>query len=54
MLTVPGCMEDGPAPSSAQGVICLGRCRPHGDWHSLHHDDTHGDHAGTLSVDASM
>jgi hypothetical protein len=54
MVRVPGCMEDGPAPSSAQGVVCLGQCRPHGDWRGLHHDDTLCEHAGTLSLDASM
>jgi hypothetical protein len=46
MVTVPGCMEDGPVPSSAQGVVCLGQCRPHGDWQGLHHHE----HAETLSL----
>jgi len=49
MVTVPGCMEDGP-PSSAQGVVCLGQCRLHWGWHGLHHRE----HADTLSLDANM
>jgi hypothetical protein len=54
MVKDPGCMEDGLAPSSAQGVVYLGQCRPHGDWHGLHFDDSHCEHAGTLSLDTSM
>jgi hypothetical protein len=48
MMTGPGYMEDGPAPSSALNTACPGYCSPCGNLCCLT-GDTH-EHAGKLSL----
>jgi hypothetical protein len=35
VVSGPGCMEDGPTPSSRWSATYLGQCRPHGNKHWL-------------------